>query len=63
MTEKELNNSISPISDFELDKTNEFEEYQTKWKIMEEKLKIELTDLLEIDIIELPKVRKALKKG
>ena len=51
------------ISRFELEKTKDYIQYQTRWKIMEEKLMIELTDLLEIDIIELPKVRKARKKG
>lgn len=49
------------IANFELEQLKSKKLYQTRWKIMEEKLKIELTDLLEIDIIELPKVKRALE--
>ena len=51
------------IADFNVDEINGYEEYQTRWKIMEEKLKIVLTDVFEIDIIELPKVKIALENG
>ena len=47
------------IADFELDDLKEIPQYITRWKIKEEKYgKHVLTDLLEICIIELPKMQK-----
>ena len=47
------------IADFELDNLLDIPQYLTRWKIKEEKYgKHVLTDLLEICIIELPKVHK-----
>ena len=47
------------IADFELDNLSDIPQYLTRWKIKDEKYgKYVLTDLLEICIIELPKVHK-----
>ena len=51
------------ITMFDIDNLKELEQYKTKWEIQEEKLKIKLTDVFEIDIIELSKAKKQLKKG
>lgn len=52
------------IIDYELEKTKEIENLSTKWKIREVSTgkQIELTDVLELYIIEIPKARKILKK-
>ena len=48
------------IADFELDVTKYIPKYHTKWEIKEEEYsKTVLTDVLEINIIELPKLKKA----
>lgn len=62
---KELNKVISVIIiDYELKKLEEIEDLHTEWKIKEVKTgkDILLTDKLEIHIIELPKVKKAIEK-
>ena len=51
------------ISAYELDNLKGIEEYLTKCKIMEEKLKILLTGVFELDILELPKAKRALQEG
>ena len=57
-----LNKSIVIlIADFELDITKDIPKIQTKWHIREEEYcKKILTDVLEINIIELPKLVKSL---
>ena len=52
------------IIDYPFEKTKEIEELSTKWKIREVTTgkEIELTDVLELYIIELPKVREIIKK-
>lgn len=52
------------IIDYDLEKTKEIENLSTKWKIREVSTgkQIELTDVLELYIIEIPKARKILKK-
>lgn len=52
------------IADFELDKLSEIPQYITKWEIKERKYgKCVLTDLMEICIIELPKMHKYRANG
>ena len=51
------------ITDYEIDSLKLIENYQTRWKIMEETLKIPLTNVFELVILELPKAEKALKEG
>ena len=51
------------ITNFNLKKLKGIKQYSTKWKIIEEKLNIQLTDIFEIDIIELPKARKSISNG
>ena len=47
------------IADFELDKLKNIPKFHTNWQIREEEYKnVILTDLLEICIIELPKINK-----
>ena len=60
----ELNKTIViMIADFELDVTKHIPKYHTKWEIREEEFfKTVLTDVLEINIIELPKLKKAKVK-
>ena len=49
------------ISDFELDATKDIPKIHTKWEIREEEYsKIVLTEVLEIHIIEMPKLKKAM---
>lgn len=63
---KRLNKVIGIIIiDFKFEKTKEIERINTKWKIKEVLTgkDIELTDGLELHIIELPKVTKALEKN
>ena len=52
------------IIDYNLEKTKEIEKLSTKWKVKEVSTgkEIELTDVLELYIIEIPKARKILKK-
>lgn len=60
---KELNKVIGIIIlDYELDKTKNIEEISTNWKIKEETRFINLTDKLELFIIEIPKVRRIIEK-
>ena len=52
------------IADFELDNLKTIEKFHTKWEIREEEYsKIVLTEVLEIHIIELPKLIKQLNKN
>ena len=52
------------IAKFELDSIKELENYHTKWNIREEKFsKLILTDVLEIHIIELPKLMRQLNNN
>ena len=51
------------ITLFDVDNLKMIREYKTKWCILEEKLNIKLTDVFEVDIIELSKVKKQLKSG
>lgn len=51
------------IAAYYIDNLRGIEEYKTRWKIIEEKLKIELTNIFEIDIIELSKAEKYFKKN
>ena len=48
---------------FDIDSLKKVEQYKTKWQIQEEKLKIKLTDVFEIDIIELSKAKRQLMQG
>lgn len=52
------------IIDYELEKTKEVNRLNTKWKIKEVSTgkEIELTDVLELHIIEIPKAKKILQK-
>ena len=52
------------IIDYPFEKTKRIEQLSTKWKIREVTTgkEIELTDVLELYIIELPKVREIIKK-
>ena len=62
---KKLNKLISIIIiDYNFEKTKEIESLSTKWKIKEVETgkEIELTDVLELIIIELPKARRILEK-
>ncbi len=51
------------IAKFDIDNLKQVSEYKTRWKIKEEKLNIELTDVFELDIIELSKAEKLIKEG
>ena len=52
------------IADFELNNLKGIEKYHTKWQIREEEYKTKvLTDVLEIDIIELEKLTNQLKNN
>ena len=51
------------IAYFDIDNLKDIEEYKTRWKIKEEKLNIELTNVFELDIIEMSKAEKMLKAG
>lgn len=52
------------IIDYNLEKTKEIEKLSTKWKVKEVSTgkEIELTDVLELYIIEIPKAREILRK-
>ena len=52
------------IIDYELEKTKEVQKLSTKWKIREVSTgkQIELTDVFELYIIEIPKARRMLKE-
>ena len=62
---KRLNKTIIIlIADFILDRTKGIPKVHTEWKIREtEYSKIVLTNIFEVHIIELPKVKKINKKG
>ena len=52
------------IADFELDKLKEIEKSHTKWNIREEEFsKIILTNVCELHIIELPKIKKLIEQN
>ena len=51
------------ITTFDVDNLKGLKDYRTRWAIYEENLQIKLTDIFEIDIIELSKAKKALKTG
>ena len=53
------------IIDYNFEKTKEIERMSTKWKIKEVTTgkEIELTDMLELYIIEISKVKRALEKN
>ena len=51
------------ISAFEVDNLKEVEDYHTVYKIIEEKHQKVLTDVFEVDIIELPKAKEEIEKG
>ena len=51
------------ITMFDVDSLKVIPQYKTKWEIQEEKLKIKLTDVFEVDIIELSKAKKQLMCG
>ena len=52
------------IIDFEIDEMKEIEEMEAKWKLIETKYREKvLTDLLEINIINLKKAKKEYKKN
>ena len=52
------------IADFELDNLKPIEKFHTKWEIREEEYsKIVLTEVLELHIIELPKLIEQLNKN
>lgn len=51
------------ITTFDIDNLRGVNNYRTRWKILEENLKIELTDVFQIDIIELSKAKRQAKKG
>ena len=61
---KKLNKTILIlIADFELNNIKEIEEYRTKWNLREERnQKVILTNVIEIYILELPKLIKQLDK-
>ena len=62
---KDLNKVIGiMILDYNLEKTKEIEQISTKWKIKEVTTgkEIVLTDMLELYIIEIPKVKRILEK-
>ncbi len=62
---KKLNKVIGIIIlDYEFDKTREIEEISTKWRVKEVQAgnDIELTDVLELYIIEIPKAKRILEK-
>lgn len=51
------------ITTFDVDSLKGLKQYWTKWGIFEENLQIKLTDIFEIDIIELSKAKRLLKTG
>ena len=64
-TYKKINKVIGIIIiDYEFEKTKEIENLSTKWKVKEVTTgkEIELTDVLELYIIEIPKAKKILQK-
>ena len=64
-TYKKINKVIGIIIiDYEFEKTKEIENLSTKWKVKEVTTckQIELTDVLELYIIEIPKAKKILQK-
>lgn len=64
-TYKKINKVIGIIIiDYEFEKTKEIENLSTKWKIKEVTTgkEIELTDVLELYIIEIPKAKRMLEK-
>ena len=64
-TYKKINKVIGIIIiDYEFEKTKEIENLSTKWKVKEVTTgkEIELTDVLELYIIEIPKAKRMLQK-
>lgn len=64
-TYKKINKVIGIIIiDYEFEKTKDIENLSTKWKVMEVTTgkEIELTDVLELYIIEIPKANRILQK-
>lgn len=62
---KKLNKVIGIIIlDYEFERTKEIESISTKWKVKEVQTgkELELTDVLELYILEIPKARKILEK-
>lgn len=60
---KDLNQTVSiAILDYKLKKLIDIEEAHTIWHIREDNNNIKLTDVLEIHIIEIPKVREMKEK-
>lgn len=51
------------IATYDIDNLRGIEEYKTRWKILEERLEVELTDIFEVDIIELSKADKYFKNN
>lgn len=51
------------ITTFDIDGLKGIEKYRTRWQILEENLKVKLTDVFEIDIIELSKAKRQAKTG
>lgn len=51
------------ITTFNVDSLRGLKQYWTKWGIFEENLQIKLTDIFEVDIIELSKAKRLLKAG
>ena len=51
------------ITTFDVDSLKGLKQYWTKWGIFEENLQIKLTDIFEVDIIELSKAKRLLKIG
>ena len=49
------------ISDYDIDELKKYKDYITKWKIKEKSKNYELTNIFEIDIIELSKAKIQLK--
>lgn len=51
------------ITDFEIKKFSEISSFHRTWRIYDDKLEYMLTDKLELHIIEIPKLEKALKNN
>lgn len=48
---------------YNINQLKKIEDYITVWKIMEEKRKIELTNVFQVVILELPKAEKIIRKN
>ena len=51
------------IAAFDIDNFEKIESYRTRWKILEEKIKIPLTNVFQLDIIELSKAERYFKNN